>query len=77
MIIFFIFKYSLLLFLFLFFISLLGIFVFRKHLINVLIAIEMLLLSISCLFIIFGLYLKDIIGEIFAMYILTVAAAEK
>jgi NADH-quinone oxidoreductase subunit K len=57
-------------------IALKGIFAFRKHLINVLIAIELLLLSCSCFFIFFGLSLKDLIGQIFSLYIITIAAAE-
>jgi len=56
--------------------SLLGIFLFRRHLINVLLSIELLFLSVSCLFILFSLYLQDITGQIFSLYIITVAAAE-
>jgi len=76
MIQFFIFKNSLFVFLFIFSLGLIGIFAFRKHLINVLIAIELLLLSCSCFFILFSIYLQDMIGQVFSLYIITIAAAE-
>jgi NADH-quinone oxidoreductase subunit K len=53
-----------------------GLFLFRKHLINILISFELILLSINLNFIIFACYLDDILGQIYCLVILTVAAAE-
>jgi NADH-quinone oxidoreductase subunit K len=39
-------------------------------------SIELILLSVNLLFILFSLYLDDISGQIFSLYILTIAAAE-
>ena len=58
----------------LFLISLFGIFLLKRNLIVILMSIELCLLSIN--FIIFSVYLDDIIGQIFTLLILTVAAAE-
>jgi NADH:ubiquinone oxidoreductase subunit K len=60
----------------LFFISILGIFITRKNLIIILISIELMLLSINFNFIIFSVYLNDIFGQIFTLFILTLAGAE-
>jgi NADH:ubiquinone oxidoreductase subunit K len=60
----------------LFFISILGIFITRKNLIIILISIELMLLSINFNFIIFSVYLNDIYGQIFTLFILTLAGAE-
>ena len=60
----------------LFFIGILGIFISRKNLIIILISIELLFLSINFNFIIFSLYLDDIIGQLFSLYIFTVTASE-
>lgn len=60
----------------LFFISILGIFITRKNLIIILICIELMLLSINFNFIIFSVYLNDIYGQIFTLFILTLAGAE-
>jgi NADH-quinone oxidoreductase subunit K len=60
----------------LFFISILGIFITRKNLIIILICIELMLLSINFNFIIFSIYLNDIYGQIFTLFILTLAGAE-
>jgi NADH-quinone oxidoreductase subunit K len=62
--------------LYLFFLGVLGIIVNRKHFLNVIICIEMMLLSINMLFLIFSLQLDDIMGQLFVIFILTVAAAE-
>jgi len=48
----------------------------RKNIITIIIAIELILLAINLNFIIFSVYLNDIVGQIFALLILTVAAAE-
>jgi NADH-quinone oxidoreductase subunit K len=61
---------------YLFFLGVLGVIVNRKHFLNVIICIEMMLLSINMLFLIFSLQLDDIMGQLFVIFILTVAAAE-
>lgn len=59
-----------------FIIGLLGIVLNRKNIIIIIMSIELLLLSINLNFAIFSIYLDDIIGQIFVIFILTVAAAE-
>lgn len=59
-----------------FFLGGLGIFPFRKHLINILISLELILLSINLNFIIFSSFLDDILGQIYCLMVLTIAAAE-
>jgi len=53
-----------------------GIFLTRKNFLIILMSIEMMLLSINLNFIIFSLILDDIIGQLFALFVLTVAAGE-
>lgn len=60
----------------LFFLGGLSVFMFRKHLINILISFELILLSINLIFIIFASQLDDILGQIYCLMILTVSAAE-
>ena len=60
----------------LFAISVLGIFLNRKNVIIILMAIELMLLAVNMNFIAFSHYLGDIHGQIFVFFILTVAAAE-
>ena len=60
----------------LFAISVLGIFLNRKNVIIILMAIELMLLAVNMNFIAFSHYLNDIHGQIFVFFILTVAAAE-
>jgi len=60
----------------LFIIGILGMFIFRKHIINILISLELILLSINMNFIIFSLILDDMLGQIYALLVLTLAAAE-
>ena len=60
----------------LFTISVVGIFLNRKNLIVLLMAIELMLLSVNMNFIAFSHYLGDAAGQIFVFFILTVAAAE-
>ncbi len=62
--------------LFIFLIGLLGIFINRKNILLVIVCVELVLLSINFIFLIFSFYLDDIFGQIFAIFILTVAAAE-
>lgn len=63
---------SMILFLF----GLSGIFLNRKNIIILLMSVELMLLSINFNFIIFSVFLDDILGQLFALLILTVAAAE-
>ncbi len=60
----------------LFTIGVFGIFVNRKNVIIILMAIELLLLAVNINFIAFSAYLDDLAGQIFAIFVLTVAAAE-
>lgn len=60
----------------LFLLGLSGIFLNRKNIIILLMSIELMLLSINFNFIIFSVFLDDILGQLFALLILTVAAAE-
>ena len=60
----------------LFAISVLGIFLNRKNVIILLMAIELMLLAVNMNFVAFSHYLEDIHGQIFVFFILTVAAAE-
>jgi NADH-quinone oxidoreductase subunit K len=60
----------------LFLIGLYGIFGVPQSIIIILISLELILLSINLNFIFFSIYLDDINGQIFALFVLTVAAAE-
>ena len=60
----------------LFTIGVLGIFVNRKNVIVILMSIELILLSVNINLAAFSVYNQDITGQIFAMLVLTVAAAE-
>lgn len=60
----------------LFLLGLSGIFLNRKNIIILLMSIELMLLSINFNFIIFSIFLDDILGQLFALLVLTVAAAE-
>ena len=60
----------------LFTIGVLGIFLNKKNLIVILMSIELILLSVNINFIAFSSYMGELSGQIFAMLILTVAAAE-
>jgi len=53
-----------------------GVFWGRKTIINVLMAIELMLLAININFVAFSVYLHDLVGQVFTLFILTVAAAE-
>ena len=57
-------------------IGVVGIFLNRKNIIILLMAIELMLLAVNMNFIAFSYYLGDIAGQIFVFFILTVAAAE-
>jgi len=60
----------------LFTIGIFGIFLNRKNVIIILMSIELMLLSVNINFVAFSVYLGDLSGQVFAMFILTVAAAE-
>ena len=60
----------------LFLLGIWGIFLNRKNILIMLMSIELMLLSININFVLFSVYLDDITGQIFALFILTVAAAE-
>jgi NADH-quinone oxidoreductase subunit K len=60
----------------LFAIAVVGIFLNRKNVIVLLMAIELMLLAVNLNFIAFSYFLGDVSGQIFVLFILTVAAAE-
>jgi len=60
----------------LFLIGTFGMFLSRKHVIIILISLELILLSTNINFVIFSVYLDDILGQLYALLVLTVAAAE-
>ena len=60
----------------LFAISIVGIFLNRKNLIVLLMAIELMLLAVNLNFVAFSHYLNDLSGQLFVFFILVVAAAE-
>ena len=60
----------------LFVIGVFGIFLNRKNIIIILMSIELILASVNINFVVFSSYLGDLVGLVFAMFILTVAAAE-
>jgi NADH-quinone oxidoreductase subunit K len=60
----------------LFFVGLFGIVLNRKNILIVLMSIELMLLAINLNFVIFSNSIDDIMGQVFALLILTVAAAE-
>ncbi|HEX5357023.1 MAG TPA: NADH-quinone oxidoreductase subunit NuoK [Aquabacterium sp.] len=60
----------------LFSMSVIGIFLNRKNLIVLLMAIELMLLAVNLNFVAFSHYLGDMAGQVFVFFILTVAAAE-
>ncbi len=53
-----------------------GIFLNRKNVIVILMSIELMLLAVNINFVTFSAYLGDLTGQVFALFILTVAAAE-
>lgn len=60
----------------LFTIGMLGIFLNRKNVIIILMSIELILLAVNINFVAFSNHLGDLVGQIFALLVLTVAAAE-
>ncbi|MDE2184754.1 MAG: NADH-quinone oxidoreductase subunit NuoK [Alphaproteobacteria bacterium] len=60
----------------LFTIGVFGIFLNRKNVIVILMSIELLLLAVNINFVAFSAFLHDLMGQVFALFVLTVAAAE-
>ncbi len=60
----------------LFVLGVLGIFLNRKNIIVILMAIELILLAVNLNLVAFSAFLGDLTGQIFAMFVLTVAAGE-
>ena len=60
----------------LFVLGVFGIFLNRKNVIVILMSIELILLSVNINFVAFSAYLGDLVGQVFTLFILTVAAAE-
>ena len=60
----------------LFVLGVLGIFINRKNIIIILMAIELILLAVNINLVAFSAYLGDLAGQVFAMFVLTVAAGE-
>ena len=60
----------------LFVLGVFGIFLNRKNIIVILMAIELILLSVNINLVAFSAYLGDMVGQVFAMFVLTVAAGE-
>ncbi|MBX9804733.1 MAG: NADH-quinone oxidoreductase subunit NuoK [Alphaproteobacteria bacterium] len=53
-----------------------GVFLNRRNIIIVLMSIELILLAVNINFVAFSWFLKDLVGQVFSLFILTVAAAE-
>jgi len=57
-------------------IGIIGIFLNRKNVIIILMSIELILLAVNINLVSFSIFLQNLVGQVFAMFILTVAAAE-
>ena len=60
----------------LFVLGVLGIFINRKNVIIVLMSVELILLAVNINLVAFSAFLGDLVGQVFAMFVLTVAAGE-
>jgi NADH-quinone oxidoreductase subunit K len=60
----------------LFTLGMLGIFLNRKNVIVILMSVELMLLAVNINFVAFSHFLGDLVGQVFALFVLTVAAAE-
>ena len=60
----------------LFTLGIFGIFLNRRNVIIILMSIELILLAVNLNFVAFSTFLRDMVGQLFAMFVLTVAAAE-
>ena len=61
---------------FIFSIGVTGLFMNRKSVITILMAIELMLLAVNINFVAFSVYLQDVVGQVFSIIILSIAAAE-
>ena len=53
-----------------------GLFISKKSIITILMSVELMLLAVNINFVAFSVFLGDLVGQVFTMFILTVAAAE-
>jgi NADH-quinone oxidoreductase subunit K len=60
----------------LFTIGVVGIFLNRRNIIIILMSVELILLAVNLNFVAFSAFLGDLVGQVFALFVLTVAAAE-
>ena len=60
----------------LFTLGMLGIFLNRKNVIIILMSVELMLLAVNINLVAFSVFLQDLVGQVFAMFVLTVAAGE-
>lgn len=60
----------------LFVISCFGMLLSKQHILLILISFEILLLSVNIVFVVASVYLDDIVGQLYALFTLTIAAAE-
>jgi NADH-quinone oxidoreductase subunit K len=60
----------------LFLLGLSGMFLFKNNIIVILMSIELVLLAVNLNFATLSIYLDDLVGQVFALFVLTVAAAE-
>jgi NADH-quinone oxidoreductase subunit K len=60
----------------LFTLGIFGIFLNRRNVIIILMSVELILLAVNINFVAFSAFLHDLVGQVFAMFVLTVAAAE-
>ena len=60
----------------LFVVGVTGLFINRKSIITILMSVELMLLAVNINFVAFSSYLGDLVGQVFTVFILTVAAAE-
>jgi NADH-quinone oxidoreductase subunit K len=60
----------------LFTLGIFGIFLNRKNVIIILMSVELMLLAVNINFVAFSAFLHDLVGQVFTMFVLTVAAAE-
>ena len=69
-------NYLLTVFTLLFFIGVFGLVLNRKNILITIMSIELMLLSVNLNFVIFSIYLDDVVGYVFVLFVLTVAATE-
>ena len=60
----------------LFLIGMLGLVLNRKNILIILMSVELMLLAVNMNFVVFSVYIDDILGQMFALFVLTIAAAE-